>query len=728
MLSEIDFKIVYSTGDNEPVDFFLDALLNSTEFDLGLGFFHSSGLRTLALGFAYFIYKGGKMRMIMNDTLSIEDKEAIEKGLILKPEQLIETRFIESLNAILNTLSSYEKHFFNCLSWLIASKKLEILIITPKAGGIAHQKFGVFRDKDSNKVAFNGSANFSKSALKHNLETINCFCSWTGERSSIEAIEYFENLFDKLWNGKSNNIIYVPVHRVKTFIREKFPINDIKDLLDEEEELNLGSLKYKSDTKHIDLKNKLHELNIKYIPDNFPHIPNNIKLFDYQVEAFIKWKENNFHGLFEMATGTGKTITALNCALRMFDTEKRLFLIILVPTLDLSTQWEGELNSFGFTNLLIANSTNSDWYTLALQQVNQFNKIPSNVIIITTYSSFLTDKFQSILGKIPPKTILIADEAHNFGAERMINNFPYKIERRIGLSATPARYFDEYGTDKLVEYFGATDGPTFKLDMREAIERGFLSQYYYYPHIVKLTVDEMEKYKDISSRLMQYFDSRAGRFQDNTVTSSLLMQRKRIIHKAENKAQCFREILSKLIKQNPNLKYTLVYVPEGRPDHYDNDDERLINEYSEILVNDFKLKQHQFTGKTNNREKVLASFADGTIDVLTAMKCLDEGVDIRRTEVAIFCASTGNPRQFIQRRGRILRKHPDKKFAYIYDIIVVPLINDNILTHSINMERNILINELKRVKEFANLAINKYDALSMLESICEEFNIDIFSD
>ncbi len=729
MLTEAKFKVVYSTGEDEPADFFLNALLNSNQFDLCLGYFHSSGFRALALGFAYFIYKGGGMRMIINDTLSQEDKEAIEKGFVSSPEELIEKRFIETLNAIYETLCSYEKHFFNCISWLISKKKLDIIIISPKSGGIAHQKFGIFRDSESNIIVFNGSANFSKSALKHNLEAINCFYSWSGEPSSSEAINYFDKLFNKYWNSQSADIKIIPIKEAKTFIRKKFPVDNIDDLLQEERELNRKIIngKPKATNVNIELKNKIDDIVINNIPKIKPSLPKNISLYDYQKKAYENWVDNEYQGFFEMATGTGKTITALNCVLQIYKKEGKVISIILVPTLDLANQWNSELELFGFNNIIQVNSKNPDWYKELLYSINQLNNVNTNIIIISTYSSFVTDKFQSFISKTPDNSIVIADEAHNFGTKRMVDIYPHNIKRRIGLSATPARYFDEEGTNSLLEYFNSTEKPTLRFTMEEAIDKGFLSKYYYYPRIIRLTHDEMVKYKEISLKLMKYLNPKTGRYSDDPIVATLLMKRKRIIHKAANKLDCFRQIISDILKIKGELKYTLVYVPEGRPDDYDDEDQRLINEYSAVISKEFNLKQHQFTGSTKNRDNILDLFSKGNISVLTAMKCLDEGVDVKRTEVAIFCASTGNPRQFIQRRGRILRTHPDKKFAYIYDIIVVPIIVDSYLKESIEMERKLFQTELLRVKEFANIALNKYDALSSLEKTCNEFYIDIYS-
>ncbi|MGZ4099822.1 MAG: DEAD/DEAH box helicase family protein, partial [Bacteroidia bacterium] len=380
--------------------------------------------------------------------------------------------------------------------------------------------------------------------------------------------------------------------------------------------------------------------------DIIDHPP--VQLRDYQKDAIAAWKKNNFYGIFEMATGTGKTLTALSCAKYLLNEENRLNLLILVPTLELADQWARETKRVLLKHVIIANSRNSDWYKESLIAVNHADRI--NYCIIVTYATFLTQRCQSIINKMSPGTLLIADEVHNFGTKKHIDLYPKKIKRRLGLSATPNRYFDEQGTSSIFKYFKSEEGPIFQFDMAKAIQKGYLCEYYYYPVIVQLTNEELEEYKNISRRLWHHFDKKAAKFSDNPKVAFLLLKRKKLIHNAFNKLDALRRILEDLCKTNPKLKYTLVYVPEGNDSRIETEDHKLINRYSKIIAEEFNLSQHQFIGITKGRSKILDQFASGEIAVLTAMKCLDEGIDIKRAEIAIFCASTGNSRQFIQRR------------------------------------------------------------------------------
>lgn len=728
MLTTADFKIVYASGEDEPAEFFIDALLESRQFDLGLGYFSSSGIRALSTGFAFFISNGGKMRIIINDTLSLQDKEALQKGIESRPDDLIEKAIVEDVAKLAATLSAQDKHFFNCLSWLIATKRIEFIAITPlhNSVGIAHHKFGIFKDTAGNKIAFSGSANFSSQALFLNLESISCYKSWTGERGETERQEYFDKLFQKIWNGQSTIVRKIPIEQIKVAIRSHFPVNNIDELLEEEiaiaEELakkrNIPpALSYRLDL----LSKRLHG------SDNKPHFPQGRSPWDYQLEAYQNWKKSGHSGFFEMATGTGKTITSLNCALELYNQEGQIQMLVLVPTIPLANQWKEEIESFGFNNVIVANSKNPNWTNEVIREINKALLSKNTFCIVTTYASFNLPKFQAVIDRLPESTLFIADEAHNFGTARTQQNYPHKFKRRIGLSATPERHFDEQGTLSLLTFFNAVEKPTFKFDMQEAIERDFLCRYYYYPKLVKLTAKELEEYKKISKKLLKYFNSAGADFLDNPIISALLLKRKRIIHKAENKLYVFRECLNEILTIKDKIQYTLVYVPEGKSSAFDEEDRKLINEYSTVLTNEFNVRQHQFIGLTENRNEILKRFADGDIEVLTAMKCLDEGVDVKRTELAIFCASTGNPRQFIQRRGRILRKHPKKKYAYIFDMIVIPDLDEKVFGESLKMERTILKSELKRVYEFASMSENKWQALKTLEDVASTYSIDIFS-
>lgn len=432
-----------------------------------------------------------------------------------------------------------------------------------------------------------------------------------------------------------------------------------------------------------------------------------------------------------MATGMGKTITSLNCLLEIYKHSGYYKALILVPTVTLVNQWAEECKKFGFTGIVKVCSKNPNWRS-SVDEI-EFNESldpigrKNSYIIICTYSSYARDNVFKRLNTLPRKqVILIADEAHNLGAGRLLSKLkeiPYL--RRIGLSATPERQYDDIGNRKIMKFFGCNGSYTFEYSMADAIKNEALCRYKYYPHIVRLNTSEMEEYLDVSRKLARYYTFNQDEFRpkDDPILTALLIKRKNIIHKAANKLAVFKNILKQRLDKHDNLKYTLVYVPEGnKPDEdadvFDSIDiisddatsSHLIDTYTKA-VSDISptTTVRQFTSDTKERNSLLDDFAKGKLDVLTSMKCLDEGVDVPRSELAIFCSSTGNPRQFIQRRGRILRKHPDKHMAEIHDLVVAPIICESEETYK--MERSLLESELRRVREFASLSENTTGAI-----------------
>jgi superfamily II DNA or RNA helicase len=437
--------------------------------------------------------------------------------------------------------------------------------------------------------------------------------------------------------------------------------------------------------------------------------------------------------MFAMATGTGKTITSLNCLLNEYKKTGIYRAIITVPTTALVEQWKKECTKFNFKNV-IAVSSKENW-DKNLAFFNTASKlIDTSYIVIVTYASLPRPKFQSYFTQLPKDTFLIADETHNLGSQGLLRLLPnIHLEKRIGLSATPQRKFDEQGNQAIQEFFYDKPPYIVSYSMEEALKIGWLCNYTYFPHIVKLTDQEMEKYKELSLQLLRMglFDKETGTFRSTPEIEKKLLERKRIIHKATNKLEAFKAILRSEFDKRNNLKFTLIYVPEGIESSFDEtdfsveteDENRLINEYTKaVSQTDDSVMVKQFTANSTNREEILKNFEESKIHVLTSMKCLDEGVDVPRSELAIFCASTGNPRQFIQRRGRVLRLHKDKIHAIIHDLVVMPEVSDE---STFEMEKGLVKKELERVVDFANLAMNKTYTYETVKNILDYYNLNL---
>ena len=737
----------------EPVGFFSDCLCNATRFDLMLGFFSSSAISILANGFATFLYNGGKMRLIINDILTENDKNAIAKGI--NSEMSLPYFDLSDIENIYETLSERDKHFFDCISWLIRNNRIEIKIISPQEGlGISHTKSGVFYD-GINVVGFDGSCNFSRTALIDNIESLTVSCDWDGS-IEIAKINAIQKEIEQIIQEKDTTVSYVSVENIKTQLTNIAENKSLTDLLESEYNiLQKHSQHITSVSIHKALekaKDRLEAIiekvkNTNKCESTFtistPCFPYPSGPREYQIAAFENWKSNTQKGLFAMATGTGKTITSLNCLLEIYKKTGCYKALILVPTITLVEQWEIECAKFNFGNVIKVCSKYSGWQTSLsnirmLELSNPDNK--QSYIIISTYASFIRSDNFIELNQLPKKKLLlIADEAHNMGSGRIVKRLnDIKYLRRIGLSATPERQFDEEGNIRLMDFFGCDSSYTFEYSMEEAIQKGALCKYYYYPHLVKLTDDEMAEYIELSHRIAKIINREDE--DSKEILKRLLLKRKQIIHKARNKKDVFRNILKEHLDKTGTLKYTLVYVPEGnKPDDYtadifdsydtikdDEDTVHLINEYTSIVRD---LNPHivvrQFTSESSDRDTMLKDFANGSIDVLTSMKCLDEGVDVPRSELAIFCASTGNPRQFIQRRGRVLRTHKEKRFAVIHDLVVIP--DNNFDPSCQEIEKNLVSNEIRRVRDFAILSENCNDTLNVLDNILEQYQISLYN-
>lgn len=736
----------------EPIGFFSEALCNATQFDIKLGFFSSSAINILSDGFATFLYNSGRMRMVINDVLSIHDQQAIMAG---ETDAMVPYFDLQDLAEVKRTLSERDKHFFECLAWLIKNEKLEIKIVVPKEGeGIAHSKCGVFSD-GLNRVAFDGSCNFSRTALIENLESLTAFCDWDGQGDICKIDDIAED-FERTFSGNDDSVIYLKAEEVKAGITLNFENKDINELIKDEQNLIsrrlVGNLpdnimlvlnKAKRTVESIieDIEGKKQD-SISYKEPQFPY--DNPR--DYQQLAFENWKNNGQKGLFAMATGTGKTITSLNCLLEIYKRKGYYKALILVPTVTLVEQWEEECRKFNFNRIVKVCSKYPSWKEeiRRIQFDERFCKENENIsfVIISTYSSFSREKVFGVLNSFSrTQVLLIADEAHNMGAPGLLKRLgDINYLRRIGLSATPERQFDDASNKRIFHFFGADEKYTYEYSMAEAINNGVLCRYFYYPHLVSLTSEEMEQYSDYSIKISKYFNYNSGTFdKTDDILMSLLLARKRIIHKAANKIAIFNEIVRKRFEEKGSLAYTLVYVPEGnKPDMLssdmfdnkdtiedDNETQHLIDQYTKAVCDiDKYVTVKKFTGDTKDRDAILADFASGKLQVLTSMKCLDEGVDVPRSEMAIFCASTGNPRQFIQRRGRVLRTHKDKEYAYLHDLVVIPKVMES--SPSFRMEQMLLLNELKRVNNFAQLSENPSFALTELLDVMNYYGLNLY--
>lgn len=741
MLYEVDWAEdgTYRPGEpNSPEKFFNDCLVNSKEFDLQLGYFSSATISVLADGFASFISNGGRMRLVINNIVSGEDKDAISKGVY---GGVIDCFDLTDFEELRKTFDEYQQQFFECLAFLIYNKRIEIKIIRPRnKKGIAHTKSGQFRDGDS-ITSFTGSANFTLNGLFNNLEEIKIDRSDSIDVMVQKRIENQRKDFESIMSEKKRNIEYLSPDNLVSAIMTNYGDKEIEELLDVEDKLRKIKIE-KAIQRERDEAGMAAD-----ILDIVPQFPYPSGPREYQKTAFENWRNNGQKGLFAMATGTGKTITSLNCLFEIYKRKGYYKAIILVPTVTLVNQWEQECRKFNFANITKVYSKNPVWRDeverLLFNEKYRMDKDPEiSYIIISTYASYSKSRVFKILNGFDKKRLLmIADECHNMGSGSLIKHLdeiPYL--RRIGLSATPERQFDDEGNKKLNKFFGSEEHYTYEYSMEDAIKNGVLCKYMYFPHLVRLTPEEMDAYVDLSLKIAKYFNFDREAFDKiDEKLKKYLLARKRIIHKAANKLGIFKDIINKRFQEKGNLKYSLIYVPEGnKPDYVvsgddfdmsdeigdDKEAEHLIDIFTQAIIEvDDHVTVRKFVSGQKDRDEILSDFASGKLHVLTSMKCLDEGVDVPRSELAIFCSSTGNPRQFIQRRGRVLRTHPDKKLAELHDLVVAPEIDP--YSDSYRMEQSLLRGELARVSNFANLSENPSFSEMELREVLDHYALTI---
>jgi superfamily II DNA or RNA helicase len=660
--TELDLPRVIDTSSNEIIDdFYIPLLSRSKLYRRGVGYFTTAWVRSAARGIAALAENGGTAYWIVSPILEQEDWEALKKGNQAKENQVLREALKRTVKDLRYDLE-YETR--NAVAWMIADGLLEIKLAVPtkKLSGDFHDKFGVFYDHDRNRVAFHGSQNDSGQALE-NYEAYTVDCDWISEREN-EGVDHQEKRFERLWTGKDPNI---EIHSIPEGVEE-----EIAELRDS------GNRAYS-------------------ITDGNFEDENDITLRDYQRNAVDAWFKNDCRGLFQMATGTGKTFTALAALDEYIEkTEPPLLSVIAVPQKHLARQWHDEMDIFGLEPPeYVFGSANREWKKDLSRIVSNIKlNVRDYACIITTHTTLASEYFRKKVDPIEKETILIGDEVHGLGSEYQRQGLLDSYDARIGLSATPERYYDEEGTEFLLDYFNDV---VFKYTIEDAIPE-YLTPYEYYPVVVEMTLDEIDEYRQMTKSVAA---AHADDETEEEVEQILQSKRATIIKRAQKKYDALHEIFDQL----DNPRHLLVYT---NPDQL---------ETVGSILNEHNIIHHKFTYEEDDdmREVLLNRFEKGEWDALVAMKCLDEGVDVPATRTAILMSNSGNPMQFVQRRGRVLRQAKNKSHATIYDLLVVPSKSPS--EDIIESERKILKKELRRFEEFASTAKNEHAARNKLETL-----------
>lgn len=702
--------------DNVVQDFYLPLLKEATTYKRAVGFFSSSSLVEISKGIATMASKGGKIQIVASPYLSDEDIEAIQKGYEER-NSVIEKSVLRQITD--ERLDYFSMQRLNLLATLIADGIMDIRIAytEDKCGiGMYHEKMGLIEDSEGNIVAFSGSMNESATAMSINYETIDVFRSW-GDANEAERVKLKESAFYSIWNDCEPNIHVLEFPSISKTLIEK----------------------YKRSAPNFNVDNEQFPDKIYRAPKGFedssssigPRIPNDVTLHDYQKEAISTWVGENYHGIFDMATGTGKTFTGLGAIAKLSeDLSDRLAVIIVCPYQHLVEQWIEDIVRFNMKPIIgYSSSPQKDWKARLSKAVRdqKLRDDKSFFCFVCTNATFTNDFVQEQISKVRTPVLLVVDEAHNFGAASYSRLLDERFTYRLALSATLERHRDEEGTALLYSFFGKK---CIIYPLERAIKEDKLTPYKYYPVVVNLNDDELSAYEQLSYEMSKcLIKDKSGRYKLNKHGEILALKRARIVAGASEKLDALREQIKPYIHDNNILVYCGATNVNDDSVDSSNSDIRQIEAVTKTLGNELGMAVAKFTSKENMeiRASIKEQFQCGDrLQAIVAIKCLDEGVNIPGIRTAFILASTTNPKEYIQRRGRVLRKAPNKPYAVIYDFVTLPRPLENVsglTVEQAHRDLSLVKNELSRIKEFGRLAQNSMIANNLIWEIQDTYHI-----
>lgn len=681
--------------------FFVPAFEVAHTYSRAVGYFTSTSLALYARGIATFAERGGAMRLIASPHLNEDDIVDIERGYDLR--EVLERATIRELDAeerdaVLDGLGM--------LGRLVASGRLDIkLAFVEQAGrvGTYHEKIGVFRDDQGDLVAFTGSSNETYGGLMANFESVEVYRGWiAGDGARALRVEHD---FQRLWADQTPHL------RV-----ERFP-DVARDRL-----VRLGA--ERPGTPPAGRDDALTPQPVATSRVAKLELPDWLTVRGYQRKAVESWLRNQGRGILKMATGTGKTKTAMIAATQLArvlrQREEPLVLVVVAPLQHLVDQWIDEVEEFGVHPIAVYESS-AKWLPVVEDQLAEARLGQRTIVaMVATNASFGGDRFQSVLSRVGQPMLIVADEAHNMGSAAYRSLLPRNATYRLALSATPERWFDDEGTDALVGYFGPI---VFELGLGEAIEMKALCRYRYVPRLVELDDAETSLYVDLTAQIAQHLASGDDLSNDDpdSPIGFLLRQRAGVLGHAAGKLAALRED----VLARRDAWFQLIYCAEGtRPSEPGEPaGPNQLKEVMGLIGNGLHLSAHSYISETAraDRKALLRRFGTGDdLRVLVAMRCLDEGVDIPDARTGYLLASSSNPRQFIQRRGRLLRRAEGKERAEILDYLAVPRAGAPV---NFDVERALLARELQRANEFGKLAENYESTLAALRPLKERYQL-----
>ncbi len=660
-------------------DVLIPSFAASANVDCMVGFFTSEVLSSLAPGLATFVNESsGTFRLIVSPVLRSDDWAAIEDG-ISDVSDVVRSIFDE----VLVTENAIQRHTLECLTWLLRQGRMEIQIALMKEG-LFHPKVWLFHDNHEQTLCAHGSTNLTAAGMHRNIEQVAVCTSW-GTNNDVYTIGRLREEFEGLWRHRTKNCVVVPIpdvvrkQLVQTYTTAAPP-----------QEFDVSMLYGKA------IEATEEETDPDYPRSEF-HIPSWLRYsdgpFSHQGEAVDAWNNAGRRGILEMATGSGKTITAMIAAHGLYQDVDSLLIVVAAPYVPLVQQWCDEIRPFGITPIDLTAQSGSKARSIVLNRIGRrLRRRVSNVeAVVVTHRTLSASDFQDAVSKMDTSTLLIGDEVHGLGSEGFISDPPEFFDHRLGLSATPVRQYDNEGTEALFEFFGE---PAYQFTLDQAIGV-CLVPYDYFVHPVELTDDEMDRWLALTEKIR--LNSWREDEEPNAYVQKLLIDRRAVLENASKKVDA---LLGVLEAEGPrDIAHTLIYASDKAPDQL----ERVNRTLRDLDVR-FQQLTYEESGDRARTKQIISSFQRGNLQVLTAKRVLDEGINIPQIQKAFILASTTVERQWVQRRGRLLRKCDEvgKTHSEIHDFIALPPYSQDLDKDS----RRLVESELKRVQEFARLARN----------------------
>lgn len=694
---------VYRDGDqNLFKEFYTPALERAISYDRAVGFFSSHSLVSNLRGLSGLVANGGSMRLIIGHPLEDNEFMAIKQGYRLA--QLFDDLNLRLEKVLTDPSDGLEIHL-ELLSMLIASSRLEIKFAFRRLG-MYHEKIGVLVDETGDKLVFQGSANETIYALEdgYNAESIMVFPSWRHEIFEQYGMPCI-NGFETLWQGEQKNTVTV---NVPSSFYERISEKARYDT--ELSVLAVREVGFYDQTDDV-LFSIRRSFNVPTIPSQLGN--NEFVIRKHQKQAIRSWVSNGYKGILKLSTGSGKTITSIVAATKIYEARKEknvpTVLIISVPYKELAGQWVTNLNLFNIHPIKCWESRNR-WYDDLKKEILDIRMGSHDFLAIVVVNRTMESAdFRTLVCNLDPDTILlIGDECHNHGSKMTNESLPNAFYR-MGLSATPFRSDDDEvespfpneAKTRILHYYGDI---VSEYSLGDAINDGVLCEYNYHIVPVFLTAEEQDEYERLSTEIGKLIASVVSGLTSSQrkLLTALCGTRSRLLGGARNKLTALQEVVSNI--PPTDRKFSLFYCGEGKlrsDESGDTGEKRVIQAVSRVLSEE-GWKTSRFTSAETpiDRKLIMNNFVNGDIDGLVSMKVLDEGVDVPDCSRAFILASTRNPRQYVQRRGRVLRKAPGKEVADIYDFIILPIGESN-------ASQALRAAELERIEDFVLLANNR---------------------